>query len=185
MEKHFEIVEAASPERCQANDKNAQCMFKAVKGQEYCPRHVGRYSTQEKKKIRNFKIERWKTRINEFADNEQVKCLREEIGITRLMLEEILNQCPDTNTLLCHSARILEFISKIQALVISCHKLELSTNQLIGKNIIIAIGQSIVNVIGTHIQDETVLTQMSQEILNVLENIISTDSSEGIEQEVN
>lgn len=183
MESHFVYVEANSPDRCQGLDKINQCMFQVVKGEKFCPRHLGRYSTKEKRELRNFRLQRWQQRVNEFADNDQVKSLREEIGITRLLLEEQLNKCESSHELLIHSTKIVELINKIQGLVVACHKLELSTNQLLGRSTILAIGEMVVNVITQHIEDPVLLDKISEGVFNGIETTLGKVDIEGTEQE--
>src|SRR2546421_361414 len=79
-------------------------------------------------------IAKWQTRLDEFADNDKIKSLREEIGVLRILLEETMSRCHDTNELLLYSNKISELVIKIEKVVASCHRLENATGMLLDKS---------------------------------------------------
>lgn len=167
IETKLERVEADSPDRCQSGGKDGQCPYKKAPGYEFCPRHFGKSeSAQSQKRIRNYRLGRFQARVEEFADNDQVKSLREEVGIARMLLEDIILRCSDDpNGLLLYNSKISELVMKIEKLVASCHKLEQATGMLMDKTMITNLADVFVNIIGKYVKDEEMLTNISNEII--------------------
>src|SRR4029077_12914332 len=110
-EQSFIRVEDNDPERCQGvSSTKGQCQFKRATGSQYCKMHGGAavLKSAEQERIRNYRLSKWQLRMNEFADSDQVKSLREEVGISRMVLEEIVNRCKDSTELLMCSAKIAD-----------------------------------------------------------------------------
>ena len=127
-----------------------QCMNKRLKGSEYCAVHGGNRALDlnDKKQAMNYRLLMWKNRVEDFATNPGIKGLREEIGITRMMLEELLNgKCKNATDLLMHSSKISSLIRDISVLVQATHKLESSMGVLLDKMSAVQLSQEIVTVI--------------------------------------
>lgn len=172
IENQFVRCEPDDPNRCQSTGQHGQCTYKAEEGKQYCPRHLACTRTAERKnKVRQYNLTKWQNRVEQFADHESVKSLRDEIGIVRMMLENVLNQCKDEHDLMLQSNIISNLASQIEKLVSSCHKLEESTGLLLDKNAALALGEKIVNVISIHVQDADSIEKIANDIiLNIVES---------------
>lgn len=170
METKFDKVPPDSPDRCQSIYKNGQCPFQKVEGTDYCKMHQGasKASCNPEKALRNYNLTKWQEKVNRFADSTQIKSLREEIGISRMILENIVNKCEDESDLLLYSTKISDHITKIEKVVASCHRLELSNGMLLDKNSILQIAGTITEIIGRYIQDSNILESISNEIVNTI-----------------
>lgn len=146
----FEVVPRDDPNRCQANDKKEQCMFRAVQDGK-CPRHMGRYATVQKERIRKYEIEQYNNRIKHFADDGDIKNLREEVAILRMTLENLLNQARTAELLNIYADRIKGLVGAIKDVVLACHKMDTSTNALIGKDIIFNMTQTFIEIVGSKV----------------------------------
>lgn len=170
IEQRLFKVEAGDAEQCQGLVRNGQCPFRQEPGSIYCKIHVAT-SVKEKnsaKAIRNYQLSKWQARVNDFADNQSVKSLREEIGISRMVLETILDKCQDNNDILLYSGKIVDCVMKIEKVVASCHRLEQSTGMLLDKSSILQIAGTIVEIISKHIEDSTILETISDEIISTI-----------------
>jgi len=166
-------VDEDDPTRCQAVIKTkGQCRNKAVEGGRYCMSHGGNsmVQAQSKENIRRYRIAKWQSRMNEFADDPGVKSLRDEIAVLRLMLEERLNMCHDSHELVLQSHLISDLVIKIEKLVSSCHRLEGSMGQLLDKQAILQFASSVVEVISKYIEDEQLLNLVADEIISLVGN---------------
>jgi hypothetical protein len=121
--------------------------------------------------IRNYRLQRWRQRVGEMADSSSVKSLREEIGILRVVLEEMLNQCTDTTELLLYSHRISDLVMKVEKLVTSCDKLENRLGLLLSKDAVLQLATTYVQIINNHVTDPEVIESISTEMLEVTEKI--------------
>lgn len=145
----FIRVEPDDPTCCQGLNKFGPCNLQAVAGQRFCRLHFGiGHKIAEQKNVRNYRLNKYQHRINEFADNDSLKNLHEEIGILRMLLEETINKCQSDTELLLYSTKISDLVVKIEKLVASCHKLELATGQLVDKSTMMFLGDVIIQIIG-------------------------------------
>lgn len=180
----IKIDHEADVNRCLGLQNGSQCPFKAVPGHEYCERHAGVIVKQQIKEAdnRNYRLTLWRARVNEFADHPKIKTLNEEIGITRLLLEETLNRCHDGMDLMVHSTKIMDIITRIQKLVAECHRLEEKSGLLIDKSTVLNLSGSIIQIIGDHVRDDNIIDAISSKILELIttSSILSPDSNNTI-----
>src|SRR5581483_8719356 len=159
----FVRCDPADPNRCQGSLKGSggQCPYKAEKKRsdegveleeytQYCPMHTGisinKTRTDEQQKF-NYRLGKYQARVERFANSSQVKSLREEIGVTRMLLEEIVLSCKDNTDLIVNSGKIGDLVLKIEKLVVSCHKLELQSGLLLDKTAIINFANTLNEII--------------------------------------
>lgn len=169
IDKKLERCDPADPHRCQAMVATGQCPYLAEEGKQNCAMHLGmgKY-TEKEKEIRNYRLAKWQARVNEFADNEKVKSLREEIGIARMMLEEIIGRCQDSSDLVLFTPRISEMITRIEKLVVSCHRLEEKTGMLMDKSGAIHLAGTIVDIVGKYVTEPSVLELIGNQIAEAI-----------------
>jgi hypothetical protein len=166
----FIRVELDDPTCCKALSRNGPCNIQATPGSAYCRLHGGSEGVIERKAVRNYRLNVYQRRVNDFADNDQVKSLREEVGILRMLLEETINKCTNETELLIYSNKISDLVMKVEKVVASCHKLELATGNLLDKNTIMMLGDIIINIIGEVVpaaQMESVSERIMSSIINV------------------
>jgi hypothetical protein len=168
--KWEQIKEEDDPDRCQGVSAYGQCLFKRVAPSLYCPRHGGNQAlaANEREKVRNYHLTKWRQRVNEFADNPEVKSLKEEIGILRMMLETVLNKCQDENDLLIYAGKIQDLVRDINKVVESCHKLDERNGVLLDKQSILTLGDAMVSIIGEHVGDPDALEMIAGKMVDVV-----------------
>ena len=156
--------EANDPRRCQAVvATTGQCTHLSVEGQSYCPIH----RRPDWDKGRNYALTKFRAEIQRKADSSEVKSLREEIGILRLMLETRINKVADEMDLILHSGPISDLVLKIEKLVASCHKLEGSMGQLLDKSAILQFAGNVINIISEHVEDTEAIEAIANGILKL------------------
>lgn len=146
-----------SPTRCQGPSigGNGQCPYESQEGTEYCVRHSGQMRTQEKKRVSMYHLEQYQARVEELAGHGEVKTLRDEIGIARMVLEKVIVSCgKDHNMLVIASPRISDLVTRIEKLVTSCHRLETSAGALLDKTAVIQLAGVIVGIVTKHMPDD-------------------------------
>jgi hypothetical protein len=165
----FKRVAWDDPKRCQGTAKNGQCPYESVGDTGFCMMHAqaGRLKLAEQKAIRNFQLSQWQARVNKFADNDQIKSLREEIGIIRLLLENLMLLCRDENDLLLNTGKIADLVTRLEKLVGTCHRLELQNSELLSRSDLILLAQQIVNKISEHITDDQIMEKLGLEIVSI------------------
>jgi len=167
----IERVAADSPDRCQCIIRSkGQCLNKVVEGSQYCAVHGGNKAAeaQAKARISNYKLVKWQEKLKRHASSDNIKCLRDEIGILRMTLEERLELCHDSHDLMLQSHVISDLVIKIEKLVKTCHSLEGSMGQLLDKQALLQFAGKVIEIIGNSIEDEAILTTVADQILQAV-----------------
>lgn len=164
---HHQKVDENSPDRCQGVNTVGQCNNCVVPGSKFCIIHGGskQQRANEDEGLKNYRLGKFRARVNEFADNPQAKNLREEVGIVRMQLEFLIEKCADETDLLLYSERISRLVTQIQVLVLSCQKLEEKSGSLLDKTQLFVLCETIVKIIGEHVTDSDVLDMIANKIM--------------------
>jgi len=169
IEHKLTRCEATDPHRCQATGQHGQCPYLAIPDFSFCQRHVGvSVAADAKRRSNQYRLQIWQKRLDEFAESDNVKSLRDEIGILRILMEEILNKCTDSNQLLIYSSKISDLAIKIEKLVTSCHRLEARMGMLLDKSAALSLAGQIVDIIGQHVSDPDTIDSISSGIISAL-----------------
>lgn len=154
--------------RCRGHSAQyGTCPYLAEEESYYCVRHGGGLSENaiEKEAVRNYHLTKWQARVHQLADNESIKSLREEVGILRMVLENMLNQCQDEQELLMFSSRAADLVIKIEKLVVSCDRMEGKMGQLLGKDSVLRLAAQYVEIIHEHIDDTDIIDIISTKMI--------------------
>jgi len=166
----YERVADNSPNRCQGDITYGQCQLIRMPGSSYCIMHggPGTKNREAKDNLRNYRLTKFNARIGELGSNANVKSLRDEIGIMRMLVEEKINTCTDTSELLLNSTVIADLVGKIEKLVGSCHKIEEQMDLLMDKTQATQLIQEVSAIITRHVTEELVLGKIADEIKSLL-----------------
>lgn len=168
-------VEADDPRRCQGVGNGGQCPFKAAEGSEFCPKHGANKQTikiqQAQKRLYN--LSQWQKQLDEQVDNPNIKSLREEIGIMRVMLQQRFDMAKSAGELVLISGSVSEMISKIGKLVQSCHKIEIDLGQLLDKTQASQLAQETVAIISKYVEDPDLLGMIAEDLMAVVDRLSS------------
>lgn len=180
IEQKFKRVEADDPSRCQANHAKGQCSYQAIDGSKYCPMHGGNKAVEARKAqiVRQYNLAQWQARTEHFSDHDNVKSLRDEIGITRMLLENMITRCQDANDLLLFSSKISDLVGKIEKLVVSCNRLEGSMGMLLDKAAALNLAGQMVEIISRHVSDEQAIDSIAGEIAFAIANIQGAEAKD-------
>lgn len=167
-----EAIHTAS-DRCEATQKVSQCVNCKIKGSNYCAMHGGNRSIDQaqKKAINEHRLNRWQTRAKELGADDDVKSLRDEIGVLRMILEEMFGQCSSNLDILLYSQRMSDLVMKIEKLVSSCDKLENRMGQLLSKDSILQLASMYVNIINLHVSDPQIIEDISADMVQATQQI--------------
>jgi hypothetical protein len=165
-QKLIRVERPDDPRRCQASVVNQQCPYQAIESSTFCHMHTpGTQDKIKKEMVRNYQLTQWKSRVDQFADSDSAKSLREEIGIARLVLENILGICKDSHDLILYSAKISDMVMKIEKLVVSCNRLESNLGMLLDKTAAINLASQIVAIISEEVPDDLLIEKIGRRIV--------------------
>lgn len=177
-----EIVKVApdDPNRCQSVTAFGQCPNKSVEGDmKLCPIHIcAHHSTLAKRDNRIYNLTKVRARVHELADHGQITSLKEEVGIVRLLLENVLNKCNNENDLLIHTSIISELALKIQKLVKDLHSLDKSTGNLLDKSTILKIAGGMIGIIEKYVTDKVILSKISDDLIKLVEDALPSEEND-------
>jgi len=176
------ITEEDQADRCNAvtGRTGSQCTNVAAPGSKFCLAHGGNKAAEKaaKAEVRNYQLAKFQAKLERFGDNPNIKSLRDEVAILRMILEEKLNQCADVKELIYASGPISDLVLKIDKVVNSCNKLDRTMGTLLDKSSVLQFGAELIQVISEEIDDEDVLTAVSERILEVMQHTIGGDSKD-------
>lgn len=163
------------PDRCQGiKHGQGQCTNLSTEYSLFCLCHGGNKADEAvtKKRIGNYRLTKWQARLEEKAEQSEIKSLRDEIGILRVIMEEVLNKCQSDMELILQSGKIADLAMKIEKLVASCHKLEGSMGKLMDKAAILQFAAEIVEVIGRELEgDELKISAIGEQIFAAVSRV--------------
>lgn len=180
--ERFIRVEEDDPNRCQAvnvGPSKDQCRLKAVQGGLFCPLHGGINQEMKNREaaLAGYRLQQYSERVADFASNPEIKNLRAEIGIIRMTLENLLNQCDNANKLLLYSDKITHMVNQVSKLIDTCQRLEERNNNLLDRKVVIIIADSIVTLLGQYIPDPDKLLEIGGKICESISNAASPTNS--------
>lgn len=195
----IKLVEAEpdSPNRCQGVGMGVegQCRYLNYRGlhengylseisdiqaaSPFCPKHGGHaIKSQERRAYHDYGGSRWAAQISNFATSPEVKSLRGEIGVTRFLIQTILDQCSSQLDLAANSSRLIVLVSQAERLVSTCEKMEYRMGELLDKEAALLFASSVVDIIKAHIPDPLTLDVISTQIANALRTALETRTSD-------
>lgn len=159
------------PQRCQAVTPKGQCENLGVAPGKNCYAHGGASAVkaQAKESIYRFRVQKYQERVGEIARSSNIKSLREEIGVLRMLLEEKLNACENDAELLLNSGDLSDLVIKIEKLVNSCHGLEAKLGVMIDKATLLSMVEQMVQIISKEVEDPEKLDKIAVAIMQVME----------------
>ena len=161
-------VEAGDPEQCQAMNyqQGIQCRFKSEPASKFCIMHGGHGSAESIRvaDFNQYRFRKYQARHKEFTDSAKLRSVDEEIGVLRMVLEEIVNMCESSMDLMLYSQKISDLVRDITKCVIVSDKLATKAGMLIGRQEAMVIGNRVVDILATHITDEALLLKLADEI---------------------
>lgn len=178
MSENIELVAENDPNRCQGMTTLGQCRAKAIPGLKFCTMHAARGREKQKEEIHhNYLLGKWQARVEQKKCSPDLKNLRDEIAILRMLLEERLQQCESPTDLLLHGNAISDLTLKIKAMVEGCHKLEEKMGSVLDRQQILDFASKIISIIGNEMtgQDE-LLDKISGKILVAIGELGGNDS---------
>lgn len=174
----MEKADLTGPNRCQRMTEKGQCQNAKHPGLDFCRMHGGgALIAANRTTLRNYRLRQLGERVLEKKNSSEIKGLREEVGILRLVLEEALNKLDveDPNSLTMYSSRIQGMVDSITRTVQVCHTLEEKTNFVLDKSKVFIIADTIIQIISEYIVDPEHLATISERIASSVNNIAGED----------
>lgn len=114
-----------------------------------------------------YRLAKFQSRVDELKNHTDVKSLRNEIGILRMLFEEKWNRATNEAELVLMAGPLSDLVMKIEKLVSSCQRLENSLGNLLDKQ-----------------QMKNIATQLMQVLSEKVNNLTLSDEEKGLFLEV-
>ena len=138
------VTDLADPRRCKASIGTGQCRTVAEEGSDYCRVHARAYRPPEKG-LRQYYLGKAqdRARLAVFAEHDDIKSLRDEIALTRMMVEGLWNSAHSDVERLAIYGRVNSHILTLEKLVKTCNQIEERLGSLLAKPTLLRVGQQI------------------------------------------
>lgn len=159
------------PRVCQGNTGAGPCSYESEFGSVFCSLHGAAGSTKatEKRELRNYRLNSaFADRADGLAKSPGLKNLTDEIALLRVALETIFNGIQNANEMLLYSDKIEKLAKTITSTVESLQKLQEKNKELLSREQVLVIFDSLMNLIVQHVKDPDALLQLAQEGSNVI-----------------
>jgi hypothetical protein len=90
---------------------------------------------------------RWRQRLADLKGHQDIKSLRDEISMLRILIEEMWNAADGSEGLVTKSSAIGNLLLTLERLIKSCHQLEQANDTLLAKTTVIVLAQNIVQIV--------------------------------------
>lgn len=115
-----------------------------------------------------YQLGRYQQRVQELKDDSEIRSLKNEIGILRMLIEDRFKRITDDVQLQIHSSAIADMLMKVEKLVSSCVRIEKSLGELLDKGQIVQFGQEVVEIISEYVSPEK-LEEVASRIVEAME----------------
>ncbi len=157
--------------RCEHTSKSGQCNHLAVEGSKFCAEHSRDPQAGPKRQYMLNKAI-YQQRYSNFAESDDIRTLKDEIAILRMVMQERLNMIGSDSEMLASCGQIASLAVTIERLVKSCHTLESNLGSLIAKPTLLGIANNIVQILLQELADvpgyEILVDKISERILQVV-----------------
>ena len=144
------VTDPADPRRCKFSYPHEQCWREAEYGSEFCLAHGGKSTEQaENKRLMQLAEVDNRRRLMELSTHDGVKSLREAVGLTYMLIEKQVNSDP---TLLSCCGSVNNLLLTLGRLTKECHALEQSTGELLSKEAVFRLAQSMCEIVIDELQ---------------------------------
>lgn len=163
-------MQANDPNRCQFVTQLGQCVREAAEGRDRCVMHGQNAKAALKTYLITCKY------LGDSPDRhlgaDELKSLREEIALSRAMIEKRLNMVNSEAEFIASMPVFQSFMNTIEKLVSSCHNMEVKLGSLIGKSALLTLAQQMVEIISSNLQGipgrDEIVEKISDEIVTLI-----------------
>ena len=139
------VTDPADPRRCKFSYPHEQCWREAEHGCEFCLAHGGKSTEEaESKRLMLLADVSNRRRLSELTGHDGVKSLREAVALTYMLIERQINNDP---ALLSCCGSVNSLLLTLARLTKECLALELSTGELLSKEVAYRLVQSMCEVV--------------------------------------
>jgi hypothetical protein len=146
------ISASDDPRRCHGTTASGQCRNISVEGTHHCMACARTDLVEAGRKQYLLTNPRFQTRLAELSQADEIKSLRDEVAIARMLVEERLNKIDTDQDLFSACGAINTLLLTIEKLVSRSHILEQNLGQLYHRSTIVQMMQAFVAVVDDEVR---------------------------------
>lgn len=168
------VLSPSDPNRCKhVIPSQGQCYNIGVLPGANCLAHGGgsTLKAEERRRVNAYKLFTFEQRLKDHLDYPDIKGLRDEIALMRMLVEEKINQCKDLFDLNLVSSSVSDLIMKVNTLVMNCQKLESSLGKHVDATALLVFAKNVVEIISAKFnrpEDEERVREVADALLKSL-----------------
>ena len=163
-------MKSNDPNRCQWLRADGQCPHEAIDGSPFCAAHAGPKCDPLKHYMLTNQVVRSGAERHNAVD--EIKRLREEIALTRAMIENRLNMVEGEADFISSMGIVHQYLATVERLVTSCHKMDTNLGNLLNKTSILNLAQELVTAISDELEDvpgrDEIIDRVSDKIVHMI-----------------
>mgnify|MGYP000857346084 CR=1 FL=1 len=138
------VTDLADPRRCKGSTANGQCLNLAVDGSEFCLCHHG-VDRGPARRMRKYMLATAEDQglLAKYADDDELKSLREEIALLRMIIQKTLDSALSDVEKINAYSKVSDYVVKVERLLKTCHTLDQSVGNLLGKSALRRLGRQL------------------------------------------
>jgi hypothetical protein len=174
------VTDLADPHRCKGAQPDGQCQNRAEDGSDYCLA-CGGVNRAPARRLRQYFLAKAqdRTRLANLAEHEEVKSLRDEIALARMLIERRFNLIQNDADLIGACAPLNTLLLTVERLVKSAHAIEKSLGTLLARTAVLRVGQQVCQIIVDRLEGIPNYEQIVDAIIaDIVATISKTDNSD-------
>ena len=174
------VTDLADPRRCKGSTREGQCLGVAEDGSDYCLQHGG-VNRGLARRVRKYLLATAEDQglLGKYADDDELKSLREEIALVRVMVQNTLSAAQSEVEKVNAYSKVNSFLLTLERLMKTCHSLDQSLGQLLGKPALLRLGQQLCNVVVDRLEGvpnyEALVEVLIQDIITTIQNVSNAE----------
>lgn len=161
--------------RCEFNRSTGQCTEEALPNDKFCSLHTRLDPEKNQKRLYNLLKFKYRSRYEEIGDHEALRSLRDEVAISKMMLEENLNSIQNDSEFAAARGNLAQQLVTVEKLVSAMIKMEVNLGTLISKPTLLKIASDIVRILLEELKDvpghELIIDKVSLGIMKTINSV--------------
>ncbi len=157
------------------NKHTGQCTRESCEGTKLCPIHSGIDPKKFEKRLYRLQNHDRRLRHEALSDHDELRSIREEVAVARMLLEERLNSIKTDADLVSACGPLNTLLLTIEKLTSSCLKIDKSVGNLLAKPVLLKMASDIVTIILEELADvpghELIIDKITARILEVVSTL--------------
>jgi hypothetical protein len=147
-----ELIRLDDPQRCKKVTPSGQCEHRSLDGSDFCQIHGGALAARASER-RQYLLDsvRHRERLQQFSEHSAVFSLKEEIGMSRLLIETRFNTLNDDEALVAAIPQLDKLMLTLSTLVDKAAKLEIQLGNVLTKDVVYALAQMFVTIVAEEV----------------------------------